>query len=75
MNPEIELLNEVWDIVREHVAKKDRVLVAEEILRSFDAHMDMSEIDLYKNDFDTSMKAALLAFTGDEESELDDDWE
>lgn len=76
MNPEIELLNETWDIVKDHIPRKDRVTVAEEILRSFEAHMDMSEIEVYKNDFDASMKAAIVALAGDQDGdEESDDWE
>lgn len=76
MNPEVELLNETWDIVKDHIPRKERVTVAEELLRSFDAHMDMSEIDVYKNEFDTSMKAAILAVAGEEEIDHDDEgWE
>lgn len=76
MNPEIELLNEAWDIVKDHIPRKERVTVAEELLRSFESHIDMSEITVYQNEFDTSMKAAIIALNGDQDGdEESEDWE
>ena len=36
MNPEIELLYNIWDNVKPYVAVKERLHVAEEIVRTFD---------------------------------------
>lgn len=74
MSPEVSLLNEVWEIVRDHINKKDRVEVAEAILRTFDEHVDVDDIEVYKNEFDGVMKTAIVSVY-DEVDDDDDDWE
>ena len=76
MSPEVALLSEVWSIVKSHVHTKERVEVAESILCAFEDHVDISELEIYKNEFDSSMKAVIKARSedyGDDEDE-DDDW-
>ena len=75
MSPEVSLLNEVWEIVREQINKKERVAIAEAILRTFEEHVDIEDIDVYKNEFDGVMKTAIISVYEDEdEDEEDDDW-
>jgi hypothetical protein len=75
MSPEVSLLNEVWEITRRHVNKKDRLEVADAILQTFEDHVDISEIELYKNEFDSSMKAAIVSLYDCLEDDEDDEWE
>lgn len=76
MTPELALLNEVWDTVKSYVPKKERVVVAEEILRNFEEHLDISELEVYKNEFDSAMKAAIVdTLDLEEDDEELDDWE
>jgi len=72
MSPEVGLLDEVWDIVKPHVAKKDRVYVAEAILRTFDDHVSLDDIEHNIQTFDSSMKAAIKSYF-DYVTDKDDD--
>ena len=76
MNPEIELLYNIWDKVKPYVSVKERLHVAEEIVRTFDDQLDISEVEDNLNMFDSVMKAALISHFefGLEESD-EDDWE
>jgi|TARA_B100001057_G_C22368454_1_gene763632 hypothetical protein len=76
MNPEIELLYNIWDSVKPYVSVKERLHVAEEIVRTFDDQLDISEVEDNINMFDSVMKAALISHFefGLEESD-EDDWE
>jgi len=76
MNPEIELLYNIWDSVKPYVSVKERLHVAEEIVRTFDDQLDISEVEDNLNMFDSVMKAALISHFefGLEESD-EDDWE
>jgi len=76
MSPEIALLNEVWEKVKDYIPKKERVVTAEAVLQTFEDHVDMAEIELYKNEFDSSMKAAILSNLDlEDEDEFEEDWE
>lgn len=75
MSPEVSLLNEVWEIVRGHVNKKDRLEVADAILQRFEDHVDIDDIEVYKNEFDSAMKAAIVSLYDDVEDDDDDDYE
>ncbi len=61
MNPEIELLYNIWDSVKPYVSVKERLHVAEEIVRTFDDQLDISEVEDNINMFDSVMKAALIS--------------
>jgi hypothetical protein len=76
MNPDIELLYNIWDKVKPYVAIKERLHVAEEIIRTFDDMLDIAEIEDSLNQFDSVMKAALISHFdfGLEESE-EEDWD
>ena len=61
MTPEIELLYNIWDKVKPYVSVKERLHVAEEIVRTFDDQLDISEVEDSLNQFDSVMKAALIS--------------
>ena len=77
MSPEVALLNEVWETVKEYIPKKERVEVAENVLRHFDENIDISELEVYSNEFDSAMKTAILTHLDLdlEQSEDYDEWE
>ena len=78
MNPEIELLYNIWDSVKPYVSVKERLHVAEEIVRTFDDQLDISEVEDNLNMFDSVMKAALVShyeFGLDDDEDDEDDWE
>lgn len=77
MSPEVSLLCELWDKVSPFIPKKDRVDVAEEVLRTFDDHIDISEAEEHYNTFDNVMKAALVSHFDiglDDEDDEDEDF-
>lgn len=75
MSPEVALLAEVWGIVKNHIHVKERIEVAESILECFDENVDIGDIDIYQNEFDSSMKVAIRSHFGNEDDDLDEDWE
>ena len=60
MSPEIALLSETWELVKTHVNTKDRLHVAETMLRLFEENIDIGDIDIYKNEFDKVMKICMI---------------
>lgn len=77
MNPETELLYNVWESVKPYISAKERLHVAEEIVRKFDELVDISEVEDALNQFDSVMKAALISYFdfGLEDDEDDEDWD
>lgn len=79
MSPEVALLDEVWDIVKIHIPRKDRVEMAETLLRTFEDHVSLDDIEDHIQSFDSAMKAAIKShfdYLLDEEVEDDDtEWE
>jgi len=77
MNPETELLYNIWDSVKPYVSVKERLHVAEEIVRVFDDQLDISEVEDVLNQFDSVMKAALISHFdfGLEDDDGEEDWE
>lgn len=73
MSPEISLLGELWDTVKPHISQKEQVEVAEAFLRLFDEHVGLDDIDAYKHEFDPSLKAAIVSYYEDYDSDDDDD--
>lgn len=77
MNPEVALLAEVWEAVHSHVPRKERLLVAEHLVRLFDEHVDISEIKVSLNEFDNVLKTAVVShfdlLLGDDEDDDDQD--
>lgn len=80
MSPEVSLLQEVWQIVKNHIHIKERVETAEALLEAFEDHLDMEELELYANEFDKWVKAAYMRrvdgeeYDDDEYDEDEPDW-
>lgn len=77
MSPEVALLDEVWDIVKPHISKKDRIEVAETLLRTFEDHVSLDDIEEHIQSFDAAMKAAIKShfdYLVDKDEDDDDDW-
>jgi len=76
MNPETELLYNVWDSIKPYISVKERLHVAEEIVRTFDDMLDISEVEDALNQFDSVMKTALIShFEFGLEDDDEEDWE
>ena len=73
MSPEIALLSETWELVKTHVNTKDRLHVAETMLRLFEENIDIQDIDIYKNEFDKVMKTAIVTYFDEGVDDEDDD--
>jgi hypothetical protein len=73
MSPEIALLSETWELVKTHVNSKDRLHVAETMLRLFEENIDIQDIDIYKNEFDKVMKTAIVTYFDEGVDDEDDD--
>ena len=69
MDPEVSLLSEVWDTVKPLLPKKEHLYVAETLYK-----LDISEISVYKNEFDSVMKAVILDKQGIEDTEEEMEW-
>lgn len=74
MNPDISFLHELWDGVKAFVPKKERLQIAESIVRSFNDHADIETVDEHLNEFDSVMRTALISIL-DIGMEEDDDEE
>lgn len=77
MNNEVELLHATWDSIKAYIPKKERLHVAETLVRTFDDTAGLSDIDEYLNEFDSTMKSALVSHFDlfDDEDDEDDDWD
>jgi hypothetical protein len=76
MSPEVALLLDAWDSIKAFIPVKERLHVAEELVRNFEDHVDISEAEDHANEFDSVMKAALIShFDIGLEDEEDEDWE
>ena len=77
MSPEVALLYEVWDNLKNTVPQKERFQVAESMVRTFDEHVDISDVENSLNEFDTVMKTAIVSHfdIGLEEEDEDEDWD
>lgn len=62
MTPEIAVMTEIWDKVRSYIPAKDRLSVAEEIVRVFDENVDISGAEHELNELDTILKAAVITY-------------
>ena len=58
MSPKVALLYEVWDNLKSALPQKERLRI-EEIVRVFDEHVDISDVENSLNEFDTIMKLLL----------------
>ena len=77
MSPEVALLYEVWDNLKSTIPQKERLQVAESMVRTFDEHVDISDVENSLNEFDTVMKTAIVCHfdIGLEEEDEDEDWD
>jgi hypothetical protein len=77
MSPEISLLIEVWDKIKSHIPKKDKLFIAEDIVRLFDEHVELIDAEHELNELDGSLKAAIISHYDiglDEEDEEDEEY-
>lgn len=76
INPEIELLQELWDNVKDYVPKKERLIVAETMVRIFDETHGLEGIESHINEMDGVLKAAVVTHYDliDDDGD-DEDWE
>ena len=76
MNPDISFLHDLWDSVKAFIPKKERLQVAEAIVRTFDDNADIESVEDSLSEFDGVMKAALTAHfdIGLEDDDEDDDY-
>ena len=56
MNPEVALLLETWDSIKSYLPKKERLNIAEILVRTFDDNVDISEVESSIMEFDSIMK-------------------
>jgi hypothetical protein len=78
MSPEVELLYETWDKIKTYISKKDKIHVAEELVRTFENTIGLDEIETELNSFDSVMKAALMSHLDlgyEDDEEDDEDWD
>tara|TARA_A100001391_G_scaffold205176_1_gene203965 strand:- start:1445 stop:1678 length:234 start_codon:yes stop_codon:yes gene_type:complete len=77
MSPEVALLHDTWESIKHHVPKKERLNIAEVLIRTFDDNVNISEVEDHINEFDSVMKAAIVSHfdIGLDEDEDDEDWE
>ena len=75
MSPEVALLHEAWDSVRTHIAVKERLHEAERLLRIFEEHIDMGDLQQNAHEFDKVMKAAIVTYYEDDFDDEDEDEE
>ncbi len=73
MSPEVALLLEAWDIVKGQIAKKEQLQIAESLVRSFEDHIGIDDVEDHLNEFDRVMKAALVSHFG--LGDDDQDWD
>lgn len=74
MSPEVALLLETWDIVKGQIAKKEQLHIAESLVRSFEDHIGIDDVQDHLNEFDRVMKAALVSHfdLGDDDKDWDE---
>lgn len=75
MSPEVALLSETWQLFKNNVHIKERIEMAEALLELFEEHIDISDLETWKNEFDKSMKVAIRSRYEDELDEDEDDWD
>lgn len=77
MSPEVALLLDAWDTVKSFIPAKERLHVAEELVRTFEDNVSISDAEDHINEFDTVMKAALVSHfdIGLDDEDDDEDWD
>ena len=75
MSPEVALLIDTWDCVKSFIPAKERLHVAENLVRTFEDNVDVSDAEANINEFDTVMKAAIVShfdIVFEEEEDIED---
>jgi hypothetical protein len=76
MSPEVALLLDTWDTIKSFIPAKERLHVAEELVRTFEDNVSISEAEDHINEFDQVMKAALVShFDIGLDDEDEEDWD
>ena len=76
MSPETALLLDAWDTVKSFIPAKERLHVAEELVRTIEDNVSISEAEDHINEFDQVMKAALVShFDIGLDDEDEEDWD
>lgn len=78
MSPEVVLLGEVWDSVKAFIPRKERLQAAETLVRLFDDNVDISDVESFVNEYDSTLKTAVVSHFDlllEDEDEDEDDWE
>ena len=78
MSPEVALLHDTWEGIKSYIPKKERLNIAEILVRPFDDNVDISEVEDHLMEFDSVMKAAVVSHFDigfDDDEEEDEDWE
>jgi hypothetical protein len=76
MSPELSLFLETWNLFVNHVHVRERLDVAESLLEIFEDHVDLSELEIYKNEFDRTIKSVIASRNQEDPDDDDeqDDW-
>ena len=77
MSPEVALLLDAWDTIKSQIPAKERLHVVEDLVTTFEDNVSMTDIEHNLNEFDATMKAAIVSHfeIGLEEDEDEEDWE
>jgi hypothetical protein len=73
MSPEAALLQETWTLVKTHIHSRERGEIAEALLELFDDHIGLGDLEVYRNEFDRSMKSAIISYLGEDDPD-DEEW-
>ena len=75
MSPEVALLSETWEIVKGQIARKEQIHVADALVRSFEEHLGIEDVQDHLNEFDRVMRAAIVSYfdLADTEKDWDDE--
>ena len=75
MSPEVALLQETWQLFKNSVHIKERIEMADALLELFEEHIDISDLETWKHEFDKSMKVAIRSrYEDDLEEEDEEEW-
>ena len=61
MNTDVAFLHDLWEGLKPFIAKKERLSAAEALVREFDDNLDISSAEDNIEEFDATLKAALIS--------------
>ena len=73
MTRDTALLNELWGIVKPHIAAKERLQTADALVELFDEYSMTDGLE-HETDIDKDLKVAAASFYHDDEEEIEDEW-